>query len=746
MRSSFFLFYLILVISFFTISSEIYPQETGILRGFVTDSLSGEALAFCNVFLPEISTGASTNDRGLYLVKSIPANKNYLVRISYVGYESKELSVFIKPGSVTQLDVELKPLSIELQTVEKVGEKVVEPNTTDIGLQRLSIREIEALPKGVETDVLRSLQYLPGVQSTGDVSAQYYVRGSTSDQNLVLLNNITVYNPFHSLGLFSVIDPEMINSVEFYKGGFTAEYGGRLSSVLSVVSKEGNKNRFGAKASASLLTGKLLVEGPIPDGSFMITGRKTHSNDVLSNFLNDQIVPIDFYDMSFKLNYSGDALFDNAKINLFGLISGDNLEYDDPLRESFTWKNNLLGFEWWQIYDVPVSLRFSVSLSNFEGEVIPNESAYKPRKNSVNDVNIGFEVNSVFESDDELVAGVDIKTVETNLFLENKAGVTTDIQDFAGNFSVFGKYKFLRFENFGLDIGTRMIVSGLNSHSSGEFEPRVSTTYRIFPWLGLKAAWGIYIQEMATINDENEIISLFEPWVIIPEYLGPSRAIQYTAGIDLDIQANLSISAEGYFKNMNNLPTINENKFFASDADLVVGSGESYGYEFLLKYGTGWFNLTSSYTLSWAYKEIDNYIYYPKYDTRHSANINMEFNLGNGWSTSAVWSFTSGLPFTELVGFYDKYYLDNIFNPWFGIGEFNPYGILGDRNIGRLPEYHRLDLGVTKKMSFNPVNIELSLNLINAYDRANIFYFERDTGKRVNMLPLLLSGTIKVEI
>ncbi|HSP87584.1 MAG TPA: TonB-dependent receptor, partial [Ignavibacteriaceae bacterium] len=206
-------------------TANLFPQNNGILRGFVTDSLTGKTLAFGNVFLPEINLGASTNDRGLYLIKSIPANYNYKVLISYVGYETKELNVFIRPNEITQLDVSLKSLSIELQTIEKTGEKVIEKNSTNLGLLRLTIREIEALPKGVETDLLRSLQYLPGVQSTGDVSAKYYVRGSTSDQNLVLINNIIIYNPFHSLGLFSVIDPEMINNVEFYKGAFTSEFG-----------------------------------------------------------------------------------------------------------------------------------------------------------------------------------------------------------------------------------------------------------------------------------------------------------------------------------------------------------------------------------------------------------------------------------------------------------------------------------------------------------------------------------------
>lgn len=237
----------------------ILPQQTGNLRGFVTDSTNGEALVFCNVFLKEINLGASTNERGMYLIKSIPSGKEYEVTVSYVGYKTRLVKIFVEPTDVTQLDVKLQPLSVELQTIEKVGEKVIRENSTDISLERISVKEIEIQPKGVETDIFRSLQYIPGVSTTGDVTAKFYVRGGSGDQNQILLNGVEIYNPFHSLGLFSVIDPDMINSIEFYKGGFTSQYSGRVSSVMDVVSKDGNKNRLGFKGGLSFLTAKGLL-------------------------------------------------------------------------------------------------------------------------------------------------------------------------------------------------------------------------------------------------------------------------------------------------------------------------------------------------------------------------------------------------------------------------------------------------------------------------------------------------------
>ena len=739
------LFFLVLVLSIIP-TELIKPQQPGNLRGFVTDSTNGEALVFCNVFLKEINAGASTNERGLYLIKSIPSGKEYEVTVSYVGYKTKILKVFIKPAIVTQLDVKLDPLSVELQSIEKVGEKVIHENTTDISLERISVKEIEILPKGVETDIFRTLQYIPGVSTTGDVTAKFYVRGGSGDQNQILLNGVEIYNPFHSLGLFSVIDPDMINSIEFYKGGFASEYSGRVSSVMDVVSKDGNKNRIGFKGGLSFLTAKALLEGPIPNGSFMITGRMSYNNEILKKFFNEETIPIDFYDLSFKLNYSSEDIFENAKFAVFGFLSNDNVDYQDPLREQFKWNNNLFGFEWLQIYDVPLFSRLGISLSTFEGEVIPNLSSLKPRYNQVKDFTITFDMNVVYDNRDEIGLGLKLKTVDSKFSQTNFVGVQSNLEKFAGNLSLYGKYKFLQWKNFGLDAGTRFNVTGLSSQGGGVFEPRVSMTYRFLPSVGFKAAWGIYQQEMLTVSDESEIISIFDPWIITPDYLNPARSIHYIAGFEFDVARGIQLSVEGYYKIIHYIPIVNDQKFTVSDPDLLSGTGESYGYEFSANYSIDPINVTASYALSWAYKEVEDWLYYPKYDARHAGNIIVEFNIGNGWIASSIWNFTSGYPFTEMIGFYDKYFLTNIYSSGQGSGEFNPYSYLGDKNIGRLPAYHRLDISLIKRLNLYSVNIELGVSAINVYDRANIFYFDRDTGEIVNMLPFLVTGTLKVEL
>jgi len=727
-------------------SGVIFTQPTGKIRGKITDKNTGEILAYGNVFIEELKKGTSSDQNGYFIFTGIPSGKTYTLHVSYVSYESKSLKAQVLPNKITQIDFELEPVQIEMQTIEKVGEKIIRENETDIGLQRITVRELEMMPKGVETDIFRSLQYMPGVRTTGDVSARYYVRGGGSDQNLVLLNNTTVYNPFHALGMFSVIDPEIINNLEFYKGGFTAEFGSRLSSVLKIITKDGNKNSFSGKASSSYLSGKLLLQGPIPGGSFILSGRKSYANEILKKFLNNKRAPFDFHDLSFKVNYADADFIPGAKFEVHGFLSNDKLLNDDPLKEDFGWTNNLVGFKWFHVYDSPLFSEFDVSLSRFSGEVIPNLSTTNPKENVVNDISLRSEFTYIFDSKDEINTGIHIKSINTKLFQLNQRGVPTDINNTAANLALFFKYKFLRYKQVGLDLGMRYNLAGLNKNGSGFPEPRISATYRLNDNIAIKGAWGIYQQEMTTLTNENEVISLFEPWVITPDYLSPSRSIHYIIGLQTRFFETISFDIEGYIKKTQNLPDLNRDKIYSTDPDLVAGKGDAYGWEFLLKYQDDPLNISAAYTLSWAYKEINDWVYYPKYDSRHAVNLSLEYNIGSGWIASAIWLYNTGIPFTQILGYYDKMYLTNIYNQGLGGTYYQPYSILANINGGRLPEYHRLDLSLSKKFIFGPLKIDIDFSILNVYDRKNIFYYERDTGEIVNMLPFLPTATVQVEI
>ncbi|MCX6152239.1 MAG: TonB-dependent receptor [Ignavibacteriales bacterium] len=722
----------------------IYLAQTGTLRGTVEDSTNGESLAYVNIVLDGKKLGVSTDMNGNFMLRSVPANMDYIIKVTHIGYQPKQLPVRIAEGKILQIKISLSPRNFQLDEIETLGKRV--SSKTNIGLHKIAIKDLELLPKSVETDIIRSLQLLPGVQSTGDVSARYYVRGGSSDQNLMLYNGVTVYNPFHAMGLFSVIDPEIINAAEFYKGGFTAEYGERLSSVLNIVTKSGNRNKFAGSGSISFLTGKVSLEGPIPNGSFIFTARKSLFDEVLKKFLNYKETPFDFYDISFKANYSTNDDKKITKISLFSFNSNDRLKNNNSLREDFNWRNNIFGGQWFQAWESPLYSETTVSLSSYRAEVFPNKSNALHRYNKIDDITLRMDFTYMYDSRDELKVGYYIKSLNADLYFENARGFITNVHDYGANLNIYGKYTLLRFDNLVIDFGTRLCGAPLAEKNNTRIEPRLNTKYQLNDNISLKAAWGIYAQDVATFTDENEIISLYESWFVIPEYLTPSSAIHYVAGTEINFTDNISLNIEAYYKLLHNLCELNQNKVSAEDFDLVTGKGESYGWELLLKFDNRKIQTSLAYSLSWAYKEVNNKIYYPKYDSRHNLNLSLQYNLSENWDASAIWIFNSGHPFTPIKGYYDKLYFDDPFSPWYIYESYQPYTIMGSKNIRRLPYYHRLDISVTNKFSLFSTAFKLSLSIVNVYDRKNIFYFERDTGKRVNMIPFLPTVSLKVDL
>lgn len=721
-------------------------QNEGKIRGVVTDSSNGEALVYCNIFIPETKTGTTTDENGMFTITSLASDRVYSVVASYIGYKTDTIKVFAYRNRVVDISIQLVPTSIELQTIEKVGEKIIEKNETDLGLSRIFMRNVESVPKGVETDIFRSLQILPGVGLVGDVSARYYVRGGESNQNLVLLDGIPVYNPFHALGMFSVIDPDMINSAEFYKSGFPTEYGGRVSSMLKINTKDGNRNKYTGAVTGSFMTLKGSIEGPIPSGSFFVSARKSYSNEILSRFLNGKNLPADFYDFSFKVNYKNKNFFDDSKFTVIGFFSGDKLKNDNPNSQDISWQNNLIGIKRFQIYDVPLYSEISVYISHFKGEIDPKESGARPVKNELTDFTFRSDFTYMFESSDELGIGGSLSSFKTKMFMLNQNGVFTDRSDFAVNITVYMKYRFIRYKNLGIEFGSRVNLEGLKSSGNFYFEPRINLTYRIVPQLAFKASWGRYQQGLTTLTDENEVLNIFEPWFLTPGYLVPARSIHYSAGIDFDASRFLRFSVETYYKILSHIPALNRNKIYPEDPDLVEGSGKSYGWEFLVKYNKYPFGVLASYTLGWAYKTVEDWTYYPKYDSRHNVKISADYRFGNGWSVSALWIYGSGLPFTPSNGYYNKYFFNDLSNYDSHYSGYSQYLLLGEINSKRLPDYHRLDLALNKSFRLSGVNFQASLNAVNVYDRKNIFYFERETGERVNMMPFILSVTLRAEI
>lgn len=730
----------------FCATCPMFGQNYGTLRGLVSDSTNGEVLPYANVYIDELNTGASTDPNGFFIISSISSGSSYNVMISYMGYNSKEVEVFIEPNKITHVDLSLMPTSIEMQAIEKVAKKIIQKNETDIGLERITVKELEKLPHSGETDVIRAITFQPGVKTTSDISAKYYVRGGASNQNLVLFEGVTVYNPYHAMGLFSAFDSDIINSAEFHKGGFGADLGGRISSVLSLKTKDGNRNYYSATAGASSLTGKFVAEGPIPYGSFIVTGRKSYDNNIVKSYL-ENTPPISFYDASFKVNFSHPDFAPISKFTVFGLFTKDDIRQNDPGREDFNWANNIFGFKWLKAgEETPLFYEITLSYSQFKGELNPKLSNTRPRSNELSDMTLDMLFNYIYNSGDEIIVGLKYSDLRNKLSLENDVGYFYDKNQNGSNIVAFGKYKFLRYENFGMDAGVRVNLAGYSDKGGGFIEPRLSFTYRPFQNIALKGAWGIYQQELATLTNDDEIISVFEPWLIIPHYMEPIRGVDYSVGIDWDVLSGVSLKIGGYYKTISNLPEMNKNKIYSTDPDFISVEGESYGTETELNISVSPFHFRGAYTHSYSYNDNNGWVYYPNYDSRHSVNLSLEIDIGKGWIVGGMWNYNSGIPFTQTLGYYEKLFPDNLPDQEFIFDSYSPHLLLGLKNEGRLTPYHRLDVSVSKKMRLLFFDIDFNIGVLNVYDRKNIFYIDRETGEQVNSLPFLPTASLKIKL
>ncbi len=717
--------------------------QKGIVRGFVTDSTNGELVIYANCIISGTVLGSSTDNKGYYFIPSIPAGKHALV-ISHLNYKKKKVEVTVRSNKITEINVQLSPVNVELREVSIVGEKSLKETETDLGLEKISLREIEMIPNGVEMDLFRALQTSTGVTSVGDMSAQYYVRGGSGDQNLVLLNNAVVYNPYHALGILSVIDPEMVSSLEFYKGGFAPQYGGRLSSILNIITKDGNSKRFAASGTASLLAGKVALEGPIPDGSFIVTGRKSYYSNILKNFLNDKSAPFNFYDLSFKVNYLNPEFNKDSKFVLFGFTSNDAVNNDDPLQEDYIVNNNILGLNWRQVWASPLFSVISISYSGLYAKVNPNLSNSKPRMNRLNDVTADFNFTYIYDNKDEMAFGIQNKIINTQLNQQNLYSQNVSFLKSGFDLTLYGNYIFYHWERLGLQLGMRAKLSALTRGRPFIFEPRISMHYKFSEALSLKASMGRYSQELIALSDENEVISIFKPWIMVPDNVKSPESSDISTGVNYYPTEYLNLNFEAYYKFLENMIDINEEKYTANAYDFINVNGIAYGFELTANYQSERTFIKGSYSLSWTYEMKNGSKFYPKHDIRNSLNLLLGYNLGKGWKISTIWSLHSGMPFTPIIGYYDRVQINDPYGDLFD--PFQPTTYKGERNSKRLPYYHRLDLSISKYFMFYFAKVTIDADVLNLYNRKNIFYFNRDTGNEIYMLPFFPSISIKVEL
>ncbi|MDH7514730.1 MAG: TonB-dependent receptor [Bacteroidota bacterium] len=734
----------IFLILLFTLTAGAQERKGGV-KGFVIDSTSGERLSLVNVTVVGKGLGAATDHNGFFFIGNIPEG-TVVIRATIIGYRSMEREIRIAAGKIQSLNFALPPLPVEIEGVEQVAERRTRYET-EISTQPIGQKELEIVPAIVEKDLFRTISILPGVVATSDVSSQFYVRGGGGDQNLIILDGMTIYNPFHALGIFSIFDADAVKEAEVLKGGFPAEWGNRLSSVINIRTREGNKNRFSGKVSSSLVSGKLLLEGPTPwDGSWMIAGRKSFLDDVLQKFVRSE-TPFDFYDLIARANHSTG---ENGRVSFHTLFSGDIIRPESRSEPEYLWNNRAYGISWFQVLENRYLLETTFSFSNFKGELRPREnSEIAPRVSEIDDTYFNGAVTYFRENGDQYGAGFMFRFPSYHYSFTNAANYTRDIYDKSNETGIWLKYKFKTLKPFAFEIGVRSdLFSVLSVHASDAFEPRLSVSWDIDNAHALKCAYARIHQRMITITNEDDIVSLFETWIPIPEDSPSQQADHFIVAFDGNVPKveGVNYNIQAYLKSMTNLVEYNRDKVDASDPDFTSARGKSYGLEvFIERRHPVWYGW-ASYSLGYTERLVGDFHYSPRYDRRHNLNLILGFKPAVGWDVNFRWEFGSGLPFTQIMGFYDRLLFGGIFEGKGYIDEKGvPYTILGEKNRGRLPAYHRLDISVSKSFTLGMVRLFVEGSILNVYDRKNMFYFNQTTGERIDMLPLLPTLNLKVE-
>ncbi len=746
-----------------------FSQTTGVVRGFVYDKKTGEPLIGASVYLNDRSKfAAGTDVNGFFTISKVPAGK-YTLFAEELGYGSVNMPVEIINGRVINEKIFLDQQLKELAEAVISGERQEAKTQVQTSVIKITPKQMEKIPSiGGEPDLAQYLQVLPGVIFTGDQGGQLYIRGGAPIQNKVLLDGMIIYNPFHSIGLFSVFDTDIIKQVEVLTGGFGAEYGGRISSIMDITTRDGNKNRLSGKVSTSTFMAKVLLEGPLKkakadsDGSssFILTAKHSfleQSSKFLYKYIDSAGLPFNFTDMYGKVSLNSK---NGSKVNLFGFNFNDQVTYRNIT--DIGWNNYGFGSNVVLIPgDYPALIKANIAYSKYL--ITMNEADQQPRQSSIDGFNVGLSFVYIFGKD-QLEYGIETLGYNTNFNYFNSVGRKIVQQQFTTELAGYGKYK--------LTLGKMLIEPSFRLHyyaSLGEIspEPRLGFKYNLSDNFRVKFAAGMYSQNLIAANSDRDVVNLFYGFLSGPENLQKTfdgkaintklqKSNHAILGFEFDLTKRLNLNVETYIKDNTQLTNINRNKLYDDTGDnqdkpeylrkdFIIETGKAYGIDFLLKYDYKRLYLWATYSLGWVTRYDGVIKYPPHFDRRHNVNLVASYTFGKNlnWEFSTRWNLGSGFPFTQTQGFYEKIpFYDGINTDYTRVnGELGI--VYGPLNQGRLPYYHRLDVNVKRTIATGENSeLEISFGITNVYNRKNIFYFDRIRYERVDQLPFMPSLSV----
>lgn len=755
------------------------------MRGVVTTAKDGNSLPFAKVVIIELEKFTSTDVDGLFSIPKLPAG-TYTLRITSTGFSEHSESIEIVNGKITDVNVEM----LEGKTLGKVNvdyrnkERKVDPGTS---VMKITKKDILRVPvTGGVSDIAGYFQTVPGVVTTGDQGGQFYVRGGTPIQNKILLDGMTIYNPFHSIGFFSVFETDLIRSADIYTGGFNAKYGGRISSVMDITYRDGNVKRFGGMVGISPFQSNLLLEGPISKKdniSFVLSGKTSlleQTAPVFYPYINrdsldtddDGIydkdttygLPFNFYDLYGKITIKGQGA---NKVSLFGFGFSDQVTYQAV--SNLKWNSFGGGTNF--IFVPSKSELFMKGRLNFSSyNITLEEENLEPRTSGILGGEMAFDFTYYLKDKSKLDYGFGFNYFQTTFETFNEVNRRIEQDDNTIEAGLYVNYRHVgKKKRLILEPGMR--IQAYSSVGVVTAEPRFSAKVNVTEIFRLKGAGGYFTQNFTSTTNDKDVVNLFYGFITAPTNLpedfvkqdgservvnnGLQKAWHAIGGFELDITKSLTFQAEGYYKWFTQMTNINSNKIFEDNAqnsqiadvfkkDFIVESGEAYGSDFVLNYNSEHLYIWAVYSLQKVTRWNGFDTYAPVFDRRHNINLIATYTWGKDrdWEITARWNLGSGLPFKQTNGVYEVPTINNIEDDYWTNNAQNLTFLYEDGFTGRLPTYHRMDMNIKKIIKpkkWENVRFDVVAGVTNVYSRQNIFYVNRVTNEKVYQLPIMPS-------
>lgn len=746
-----------LCVVIFAISPFLLRSQNFTISGFVTDSESGEAITGANIFSPTTLSGTQSNTYGFYSI-TLPSDSVEL-RFSYVGYPAKRLVFYLDRD--TSINVELLPVTTlsEVQVTAEAADRIEE--SSSMSTIHIPIHQIKAVPGFLgETDVLKTIQLLPGVQSGGEGQSGIYVRGGSPDQNLILLDGVPVYNASHLFGFFSVFNADAIRDVNLIKGGFPARYGGRLSSVLDISMKEGNMREFRGTASIGLVAARATLEGPIVQDktSFIVSFRRTYLDLLMRPVIRASFREQDsegdlgyyFYDLNAKINHR----FSNKDRLFFSIYAGDDRFYfwerDEYYRDfldeaeaGLGWGNITSALRWNRQWNPQLFSNSTLTFSRYRmyteiaARSIDRIDNYEDfvsliYNSGIRDWGAKMDFDYLPSPEHHIRFGGNLILHRFNPGLFEFKHIDTEIdyrfEETVGQSKVNASQIYLYAEDdftitdrLKINAGLHFSAFLVQNKIYPSLQPRISGRYLLPNASSLKFAFSTMQQNIHLLTFEGIGLPT-DLWLPSTRQIKPQKSWQIAAGYARSIRRNLEFSAEVYYKEMDNVLSYQDGEgiFDVSDwqSRVTQGKGYSYGLELLLQKKTGRLNGWIGYTLSWTNRKFDQLNFgerFPyRYDRRHDISVVGIYDINERVSFSGTWVYGTGnavtLPVSSYIGSTQEHRFRRSFQYY------------GSRNDFRMNAYHRLDFGFNFKRQRTNYLRTFSIGAYNAYSRQNPFF------------------------